>query len=100
MSSPTNTPPPARTRDHGQSLLLSYRQAAKLLGISRGSSLHDLIQRGLLRPVTLCGQQRIPREQVEELARNGEEAALPTPPRAPRPPRGEKRKLTIADVAI
>ncbi len=87
----TNAPP----------LLLSYRAAAKLLGIGRNASLHALIAAGLLVPVKLPtgadGRLRafIPRKQVEALAEAG--AATPKLPPAPRT---TKAKRTIADVVI
>ncbi len=52
-------------------LALSYREAARLLRIDRGDTLHDLISTGLLRPVPWGKGKRIPLEQVQELARTG-----------------------------
>ena len=81
-------------------LLLSYRAAAKLLGVGRGASLHALIAAGLLVPVKLPtgadGTLRafIPREQIEALARAGAAPSLPPAPRT------TKRKRTIADLVI
>jgi len=75
-------------------LLCSYREAAALLGVGRNGALHDLIRRGLLRPVTLNGQARIPREQVEELARHGEN---PAPATAERKPAKRRAGGRIAD---
>jgi hypothetical protein len=55
-----------------EKLLLSFRAAARLLGVGRGDTLQALIKAELLRPVTLLGRSFIPREQVEALARQGE----------------------------
>lgn len=52
-------------------LALSRRAAARLLGIDRGATLDQLVRRGLLRPVPWGAGERIPLEQVEQLARTG-----------------------------
>ncbi len=52
-------------------LVLSLREAAKLLHIDRGSTLLDLIRAGRLRPVPWGRRQRIPLEEVQRLAREG-----------------------------
>lgn len=75
-------------------LLLSYRAAARLLGVGRNATLHALIAAGHLVPVVLLGRARIPREQIEALARAGSSPRLPPVARPP------KRKRTIADVVI
>lgn len=66
-------------------LLLSKRKAAALLGISRGDTLGEMIRAGLIRTVVLNGRVRIPREEVERIAREGTSAPLPLarPRRAP-----------------
>ncbi|WP_350102538.1 helix-turn-helix domain-containing protein [Myxococcus sp. SDU36] len=56
-------------------LLLSKRQAARLLGISRGRTLDELLKAGHLRPVLVLGRLKLPREEVERLAREGTEPA-------------------------
>ncbi|WP_426751573.1 helix-turn-helix domain-containing protein [Myxococcus sp. Y35] len=61
-------------------LLCSFREAAKLLGVGRNSTLPGLIARGVLRPVTVAGRRYIPREQLKHLARHGEAPAETTPP--------------------
>lgn len=59
-------------RNHDSTALaLSLREAARLLGIDRGSTLHDLIRAGRLRPVPWGNRHRIPLEQIQELARTG-----------------------------
>lgn len=52
-------------------LALTYREAARLLRIDRGSTLAELIRAGRLRPVPWGKRNRIPLEQVQELARTG-----------------------------
>ena len=76
-------------------LLLSFRSAAKLLGVGRGESLHALIAAGLLRPVKLLKRAYIPREQIEALARSGGEPTKRLPPVRP-----TKAKQTISDIAL
>jgi excisionase family DNA binding protein len=58
-------------RQPSPALAVSFREAAHLLGIDRGSTLLDLIHAGRLRPVAWGKRQRIPLEQVQELARTG-----------------------------
>lgn len=76
-------------------LLLSYREAARLLGISRGPKLHALVKARLLNPVTLLGRSYIPREQIEALARSGDSKPVPARTRVKRPRGG-----SIADIVI
>ncbi len=52
-------------------LLLSKSAAAKLLGIGRGTTLGGLINSGYIRTVRINGVVKIPREEVERLAREG-----------------------------
>lgn len=59
-------------------LLLSKRQAAKLLGVGRGNTLQWLIDEGHIRPVIIQGRVRIPLEEVQRVAREGTEA-MPKP---------------------
>ena len=51
--------------------LLSYRKAAKLLGIDRGATLHALIRSGQLKTVKVNGSRRIPLVEVNRLATTG-----------------------------
>jgi excisionase family DNA binding protein len=55
----------------GTSLALTFREAAKLLRVDRGTTLHTLIRADRLRPVPWGKGQRIPLEQVQQLARTG-----------------------------
>jgi hypothetical protein len=57
--------------------LLSFRQAAAALGVSRTRTLPLLIERGLLKPVAVGGRKRIPSAQIEQLAFEGFEVAGP-----------------------
>lgn len=52
-------------------LACTYREAARLLRIDRGSTLQDLIRAGRLTPVPWGQRQRIPLEQIQLLARTG-----------------------------
>ena len=56
-------------------LLLSKRKAARLLGVGRGNTLEQLIREGHIRTVIVAGRVRIPREEVERVAREGTEKA-------------------------
>ena len=63
-----------------QSQLLSMRQAAKLLGVSRNRRLRDLIESGQLNTVALGTRRRVPRAEIERLIEEGTDG----PPRTPR----------------
>ena len=78
-------------------VLLSFREAAKRLGVDRNKVLPELVRRGELRTVDVNGQKRIPAEEIERLARQGFDVTGPAKPRA----RREKKKAatTPADVA-
>jgi excisionase family DNA binding protein len=52
-------------------LVLSRRQAAKLLRIDRGATLDALIRAGKLREIPWGAGRRIPLAEVEKLAREG-----------------------------
>jgi len=52
--------------------LLSKREAAKYLGVSRGRTLDVLIAAGRLRTVRIGGRLKIPLDEVERLATTGE----------------------------
>lgn len=81
-------------------LLLSFRAAAKMLGVGRNDLLHALIKAGLLRPVTLLGRRSyIPREQVESLARNGDTQPSARDRQVPRN-KAKAHARTTADVEI
>lgn len=53
------------------SRLLSKREAAKRLGIARGTTLELLIQTKQLKLVRTGKRQRIPEPEVEQLVKNG-----------------------------
>jgi hypothetical protein len=53
------------------SLACTFRQAALILRIDRGATLHQLIRQGDLTPVPWGKRKRIPLEQIQALARRG-----------------------------
>lgn len=55
--------------------LLSKREAARYLGISRGRTLDALIAAGRLRTVRIGGRLKVPLDEVERLSRLGEHTA-------------------------
>lgn len=57
--------------------LLSFRAAAKLLGVARGTTLQALIDSGQLPVVTVKGRRRIARAEVERLAASGFDGHAP-----------------------
>jgi excisionase family DNA binding protein len=54
-----------------QKRLLSQREVARRLGVSRGKTLPKLIARGTLRPVKVGARLKIPAAQVEQLELGG-----------------------------
>ena len=69
-------------------LLLTFRAADRALCVRHGTAA-DLVARGLLRAVPWFGSQRIPREELERLARQG---VTPTG----RPPRGRQARRHVS----
>src|SRR5205823_1706236 len=67
--------PPERKRVDPSKLLLSKKEAARILGIDRKTTLRDLIDAGHLTLVPGPRGERIARAQVERLVENG----IPTP---------------------
>lgn len=65
-------------------LLLSKRQAAKLLGVGRGSTLERLIRAGDIRMVKAGARMRIPLEEVERFAREGSRQPMRAMKKTPR----------------
>lgn len=88
----------AGARASPTALLLSQREAARLLGVSRNSTLRALITNGQLKTVQKGGSTMVPRSEVERLAREGFDAtALPsrrTRRRRPRVPGAGKYDAT------
>lgn len=81
-------------------LLYSLRRAARVLGVGRNNTLAKLLANGSLRTVTIAGRRYIPREQLEELARHGEN---PSESRADAPPKRKNKASkagSIADLKI
>lgn len=64
--------------------LLSKRQAAALLGISRGRTLDRLIQAGVIKAVLVGRRVRIPMAELERVVADGAPAAPPAPRVAPK----------------
>lgn len=56
--------------------LLSQRKAARMLGIDRNTTLHDLIASGQLRTVLVNGLVKVPLVEVERLGREGFDTTL------------------------
>lgn len=68
---------------HQPDVLLSFRKAAKLLGIDRGATLNALVRSGQLRTVSAGKRQRIPMSEINRLAAVGFDS-MATKPRAKR----------------
>lgn len=75
-------------------LLVSKRQAARLLGIGRGDTLSRLIASGRIRVVSVDGRLRIPLEEVHRVAREGTE---PPPALRRGVRRSASRGLSVAE---
>lgn len=74
--------------------LLSKRQAAALLGISRGRTLDRLIEAGIIRAVLVGKRTRIPMAELERVAVDGapaKSAATRVAPKRREPPRPSSR---------
>lgn len=71
-------------------LLLSKRRAAALLGISRNSTLDELIAGGHLRLVKVGARYRIPLEDIQRFAREGTEPAKVPTRKPPVPKKASK----------
>jgi len=54
----------------GSALLFTVEAAARALGISR-THVYNALQRGSLRSVAIGRSRRIPREEIERVAREG-----------------------------
>jgi excisionase family DNA binding protein len=73
--------------------LLSLREAAKLLGVGRDSTLARWIQRGWLRAVVVEGKQRIPAAEIDRVCIEGVPAQGRAPPLARQaPPKCQGRR--------
>ncbi|MBX7115915.1 MAG: helix-turn-helix domain-containing protein [Myxococcaceae bacterium] len=75
-------------------LMVSHREAARLLGIDRGSTLKSLIETGHVRTVKANGRTRIPLEEVQRLAEQGFDLSQSKPKRR----RVRAKKSTAVDV--
>jgi hypothetical protein len=63
-----------KKRPASSALLLSQREAARLLGVSRNSTLRALIKNGQLKTVQKSDAAMVPRSEIERLAREGFDA--------------------------
>jgi excisionase family DNA binding protein len=87
---------PARRRQPSvdRKHLLSKREAARRLGIDRGSTLQALIDSGKIQTVRLAGRERIPVAEIERLSRpESRQAKRQAEPRAKRPPSGAGARI-------
>lgn len=54
-------------------LLLSVREAARLLGVGRGSTFAEMMRTGEIRVVKVAGRIKVPRSEVDRIVRDGTE---------------------------
>jgi excisionase family DNA binding protein len=72
----------------GSSGLLSKKEAARLLGVDRATTLEDWLSTGRIKVVDLDGRIRIPRAEVERVINEGlPDATGPQRPRTRRAPK-------------
>lgn len=64
---------------HRPDMLLSFRKAARLLGIDRGATLHALIKSGQLKTVRVGQRERIPMSEINRLTATGFDPAARRP---------------------
>ena len=69
--------------------LLSKREAARRLGIDRGTTLQDLIRSGQVRTVILAGRVKIPAGEIERIEA-GVDDPRPLPAAREREPRARR----------
>lgn len=55
--------------------LLSFAQAATVLGVSRNDTLHEMVATGRVRAVKVNGRWKVPTSEVERIQREGVSAA-------------------------
>lgn len=83
----------ASQKEKGPALLLSFRQAAKLLKVDRFTTLKVLVASGQLAVVKVNGRDRIKRSEVDRLASEGFDRD------APRKKRGNQSRKPSASAA-
>jgi hypothetical protein len=66
--------------------LLSKREAAKRLGIDRGTTLPDLIRSGQIKTVILAGRVKVPASEIERIEAGGDSPRPSAPGRRPAAP--------------
>lgn len=71
-----------REREREPRALLSKREAARLLGVSRGRTLDALLASGQVRAVRIGGRLRVPITEIERLQADGLDGLAPTAHRA------------------
>ena len=92
-------------RAERKKLILSKREAARLLGVSRTSTLNEMIARGLLKTVLVNGHVKVARAEVEKIAAEGFDVTGPVPHRRirrsePRESKGESVSDAIRRIRI
>ncbi len=82
--------------------LLSKREAARRLGIDRGTTLQDLIRSGSLRTVVLAGRLRIPASEIDRIEAGGDmpRTVQERQERAPKPLRQTNAGRAIRAIKI
>lgn len=66
-------------------LLLSVREAARLLGVGRTNTFQTMMETGAIRVVKVAGRVRVARSEVDRIVREGTEPCLyPVKRRAPK----------------
>jgi excisionase family DNA binding protein len=75
----TSTPRAAATKPDAR--LLSAREVARRLGVSRGKTIGVLIDTGKIRTVVVNGRVKIPASEVERLTREGFDVTRSAPRR-------------------
>ena len=55
--------------------LLSFSQAASVLGVSRNDTLHEMVAAGRVKAVKVNGRWKIPATEIERIQREGISAA-------------------------
>ncbi len=100
----SNAPTASGSKSARKKLILSKREAAKLLGVSRTSTLNEMIERGLLKAVLVNGHVKVARAEVEKIAAEGFDVGGPVPPRRrrseARPPLDESVSDAIRKIRI
>ncbi len=83
-------------------LWLSYRQAAQLLRIDRGTTLKDAIETGNIKTVEVNGRRKIPLKEVQRVAEEGFDVrrARPRRRRAGHAPVDDDPEVSIRELKL